>query len=184
MGFSIAWIAVQGKPASAVLDELGLTDSGEHDEANESPVSGAALPGGWYVVFLNDVVHPYAQKAVLSRLSKGATAVVGCQVEEHVMVSCAFAYRDGALAWEVTHESDLGERHLGEQGQLPALYHEVKTALLAEQDREDAAHHEVDYVWEIPVTLAHELVGYRHDEAELKSGGEPRFTVLVERAGG
>jgi hypothetical protein len=53
-GYSISW-TVYGRPHEEILSRLGLQDSGESDEANEAPVSGAQLPTGWYVVFLNDI---------------------------------------------------------------------------------------------------------------------------------
>jgi len=52
------WIAFQNRSRDEVLALTKLTDSGEPDEANESPVSGATLPNGWYVLFLNNYDHP------------------------------------------------------------------------------------------------------------------------------
>ncbi len=68
-----------------VLSRTQLIDTAEPDEANESPASGSELPAGWYVLFLNDVMHPYVSPERLQELSIGCT-VLGCQVEEHVML--------------------------------------------------------------------------------------------------
>ena len=54
MGFSIAWVAVSGMDKAALLERLSLVDTGEEDEANESPISGTQLPGGWTLLFLKD----------------------------------------------------------------------------------------------------------------------------------
>jgi hypothetical protein len=178
MGFSISWVAVQGKPKSAVLDELGLRETGGAEFVSDWPMGGAELPNGWYLLFLNDLLHPFTEETALSSLSKGCYAVT-CQVEEHVMASAAFAYRDGKKVWDVTHESELGKRHLLEHGQLPTEYTQVRDRLLQEQDIGDREEHGVDYVWDVPVTLAYEVVGYRHDNVYLKSGGEARFVELV-----
>jgi len=178
MGFTISWLAIQGKPKAAVLAALDLKDTDEPDEANQSPVSGAEVPGGWYMLFFNDVGHPFIDGGVLAGLSGDCTAVV-CQAEEHVMASAAFSYANGSLVWKVAHENEQGPRHLAEKGKLPDSYRSIKTRLFAQQDQNDADQQDVDYIWDVPVTLAYELVGYRHDRVELKSGGEARFTRLV-----
>jgi hypothetical protein len=95
------------------------------------------------------------------------------------MASSAFAYRNGAKVWDVTHEADSGARHLVERGELPPNFHAVKERLMREQDLGDAEEHGVDYVWDIPVTVAYEVVGYRHDSMELKGGGQPEFYELL-----
>jgi hypothetical protein len=49
MGFSVSWLAVRGKPSTAVLSELGLRGTGEYEEVPDSPhFWGANLPDGWY----------------------------------------------------------------------------------------------------------------------------------------
>jgi hypothetical protein len=178
MGFSISWIAIQGKPKAVVLAELELRETGTPESFSEWPVGAAELPGGWYLLFLNDFVHPFTAETVLSSLSVDCY-VVACQVEEHVMASSAFAYRSGIKVWDVTHESELGKRHLVANGQLPEQYSQVREGLLHEQDIGDQEDHGVDYVWDIPVTLAYEVVGFRHDNVYLESGGEPEFFELV-----
>ena len=95
------------------------------------------------------------------------------------MASSAFAYSNGAKAWDATHEADQGPRHLLERGNLPDAYTEIKARLIAQQVQGDADQEGVDYIWDIPVTLAYEIVGYRHDRVQLKSGTEPKFTALV-----
>jgi|CXWL01.1.fsa_nt_gi hypothetical protein len=181
MGFSISWIAVRGKPKGEILTALALQDTGEPDVANESAASGAELPGGWYILFLNDVMHPFTEEHILAKLSRNCDAVT-CQVEEHVMASAAFAYTDGVKVWDIRHESERGPRHLREGGMLPEPYQSIKRDLIAQQDKGDAEEEGVDYIWDIPVTLAFEAVGYRHDHVQLNSGEEPTFTRLAESA--
>ncbi len=178
MGFSISWIAVQGKSKAAVLTELGLRESGKREPVPDWPVAGSQLSDRWYLLFLNDVLHPYTEHTSLSSLSNGCI-LIACQVEEHVMASAVFAYQDGIQQWDVTHESEKSAHHLSEHGQLPFVYASVKESLLAKQKSGDAANEGVDYVWDIPVTLAYEVVGYRHDAVKLKNGGEPTFCELV-----
>ncbi len=130
------------------------------------------------MLFLDELAHPFTEEDVLSKLSKECFAVV-CQVEEHVMASAAFAYQNGKKVWDVTHESELGKRHLLESGQLPSEYLQVRDTLIKEQDVGDREAHGVDYIWDIPVTLAYEVVGFRHDDVYLKTGEEAQFIELV-----
>lgn len=178
MGFSIAWIAVNGKPKAQVLAKLDLSETGIVDEANESPISGAELPGSWYLLFLNDFDHPFTAASALTRLSDECT-VIACRVEEHVMTSSVFSYTNGRMHWVVTHEAEQGQRHLVENGDLPEPYLDIRARLFSQQDDADTKSEGVDLVWDIPVTLAYELCGYRHDNAYLKTGEEPIFNVLV-----
>jgi hypothetical protein len=181
MGFSISWIAVSGKAKDEVLKSLSLADTNEPGEANESPVSGAALPGGWYLLFLNDYAHPYLAAARLAELSRGGQALA-CQVEEHVMATAAFMYADGVRQWDVTHESAGGLYHLDIEGTPPAQLGEIHARLAAEQDAEGGEEAEVDCMFDVPVELAATICGYRHDRVALASGEEPVFTRLVPEA--
>ncbi len=183
MGYSIAWILVRGKTKEDVLDQLALADTGEPDEANESLVSGAALPGGGYLVFFNDMGHAAMQAPSMGRLSSGCEAL-GCQVEEAIMASAAFLYKDGAKVWDVAHLADQGLYHLAVDGAAPALLETIHTEMKASQDEaggEDAA---VDWLFEVPLMLATALSGFRHDEEALLSGETPAFTRLAPAAAG
>jgi hypothetical protein len=183
MGFSIAWIAVRGIPKDEVLARLALADTGEPDDGNESPASGAALPGGGYLVFFNDFAHPATQDAAMALLSAGGEALA-CQVEEHVMASAAFLYRDGAKVWDVVHLADEGLYHLEVGGTPPALLDTIHAEMKATQDEQGGLEADVDCLFEVPLMLAMALYGYRHDETALVSGETLDFTELVPAAAG
>ncbi|MGI4718486.1 MAG: hypothetical protein ACRYGO_13505 [Janthinobacterium lividum] len=178
MGYSIAWIAVRGLTKEDVLARLSLIDTGEPDEANERPISGAALPDGGYLVFFNDMAHPATQAPGMRHLSAGAEAL-GCQVEEHVMASAAFLYKDGAKVWDVVHLAEQDIYHLAADGAPPPLLEIIHTEMKAAQDEQGGADAEVDWLFEVPLMLATALCGYRHDEAALMSGETLAFTELV-----
>lgn len=181
MGYSIAWIAVAGKTKEEVLLALGLADTGEPDEANESPVSGAGLPGGAYLLFFNDVVHPATRPELMARLSSEGTAL-GCQLAEHAMVSASFQYAHGEQAWEVMHDADLGIDHLDVTGTPPVQLAEPLARMRAAHERASGADANVDYLFEVPILLAAAISGYRHDRVALASGEELLFTELVPLA--
>jgi len=178
MGFSVAWIAVRGTSKDDILAQLSLADTGRLDEANESPVSGAALPGGGYLLYFNDMAHPATQAASMARLSEGGEAL-GCQVEEHVMASAAFQYRNGEKVWDVVHLSEEGLYHLAVDGAPPALLETIHAEMKATQDEQGGLEADVDCLFEVPLMLANALCGYRHDEAALLSGETLSFTELI-----
>jgi hypothetical protein len=178
MGYSISWIAVSGAPKAEVLARLHLRDTGESDEANESPASGAELPTGWYVVFLNDITHPFVVPAALQNLSEGCE-VIGCQVEEHVMFSASFHYANGHHDWGISHESHKGLDNLELEGAAPSFVAEIHAAAKGEQEKEDADYPTCDHIFDVPLKAAERLCGYSHDRWKF-DWGEPQFTKLVK----
>ena len=54
--------------------------------------------------------------------------------------------------------------HLVATGALPASYERVKETQLREQESEGGQSADVDLVFEIPLLLAKQLTGFKHDE--------------------
>jgi hypothetical protein len=174
MGYSISWIAFHGKSRQQVLELLRLVDTDEADPANETPISGSELPGGWYALFLNDIIHPYLDR--LGEFSRGCT-VLGCRVEEHIMASTAFLYQDGSRVWNITHEAEKGIYNLEIVGSPPPSF-----SPLAFRQKQDSAGGEtagVDHMFDAPLQLAFSICGYRHDHWKF-DWGEPSFTRLED----
>jgi hypothetical protein len=116
----------------------------------------------------------------LQRLSRGCE-LIGAQVEEHVMASASFFYRDGTQQWNITHESERGRENLETEGTLPPEFSDAKAAglkLQAEKGEEEG----VDYIFDVPLEVAERVCGYRHDRSKFE-WGEPRFTGLAEVSG-
>jgi hypothetical protein len=177
MGYSISWIALQGKSKEDILALASLVDTGTSDEANEAPMSVASLPMGWTVLFFND--YDAMTPARLAAWSSGCRAVA-CQVEEHVMASNAVFYEDGRHLWTVSHQSDQGLYDLQVQGRPPEPFEEIKTRLLKEQDDNGGEAADVDYVFDVPLELATALCSYQHDRWKF-DWGTPTFTALAKR---
>jgi hypothetical protein len=59
MGFSISWLAFQGKSKDDVLSLMSMVDTGKLDDVNESPVSAALLPtaGIWCSAIISVLSH-------------------------------------------------------------------------------------------------------------------------------
>ncbi|MGE3852108.1 MAG: hypothetical protein AB7K09_10220 [Planctomycetota bacterium] len=89
---------------------MSLVATGEREEFPESPIVGATLPGGWYIVVW-DHFGKLENEAYARKLSAKGTAVLG-QVEEHVMWSAAVGFADGKQEWRVVHDGQQGVAHL------------------------------------------------------------------------
>jgi hypothetical protein len=175
VGFSISWVAVRGKETESVLRDLGLEPTGERDELPaESPIGGAVLPGGWYVIVCDRYEHELVRDEVMKRVSRGAEAVTA-GAEEHVMVSFAAGWRDGERLWWTRHDADKGIYDLEVEGALPEGFEEIRRSLLDAQDAEGGSEAAVDSVFSIPVEAAKLVTGFAHDETEPDSG----FAVLA-----
>ncbi len=178
MGRCISWIGFRGTTKDHILARLGLRDTGEPDEYNEEPVSGAEIPGGWYVVFSND--FDFVSLERLAHLSKDCL-VVGCQAYEGMMISSAYCYENGADLWAVTHDSNEAIDDLFVDGTPPPEFETIRDRL-TQQQREEGARAAgdelgVDYVFDIPIETAATVCPYRYDEHRF-DWGEPNFTRL------
>jgi hypothetical protein len=159
------------------LSRLQFRDRGEVDEANEAPFSIAELPTGWVVVFSNDFA--WGSSEHVPRFAVGGT-VVSCQIDEHVMVSAAHCFTNRAHAWSVSHNGQSGPYDLAVTGEPPLGLDAITHRMFAEQDVNGGEKADIDFGLDVPVQLAMELTGYRHDQWKF-SWGEPAFTVIEPR---
>jgi hypothetical protein len=174
MGTSISWLAVKSKPPAEVRERLSLIATGRFEETPASGVAATSLPSGWFLMVLDGCDHDFLREATLKRVSAGCE-VVAASVEEHVMASRAEAWRDGRRTWSLSHDSGQGIEHLEEAGSLPEAYAAIKARALQEQKRKGAAG-EVDFIFDVPLSLAKSFTGFKHDE-----DGPSKFEIL-ERA--
>ena len=163
MGFAISWLAVSGKAPEQVLKELRLNRTGENEEIPESPISAAQLPNNWFLVFINEFDSPIVSANSLASLSTNCK-VVSCQIEEHVMFSSATLYSNGTESWRVAHDAQEGMFNLSSSGQLPSEFAGIYTSLKNKQEEAGGAEANVNYIHDVPVTLAQVVTSFRHDE--------------------
>jgi len=167
-------VAFRGLAKPEVLKIIGGVDSGVVDEYNETPFSGAELPGGWFIVFSND--FGFVSEEVLESMSARCT-VVACQVHEGIMVSIAYGYERGRQQWVVMHNSENGIRDISVSGSPPPAFAEIRDRLSKKQDDNGGDRAGVDYFFDIPVETAQVVCGFRHDRA-VSDQGRRTFTVL------
>jgi hypothetical protein len=163
MGYAISWLAVQTDAPDRLLSRLALSRTGEPDEEYETPVSGGPLKKGWFLVVANDCAHRIVGEQLLADLSNDHD-LVACSIEEHVMFSTATLWRSGRKQWSVTHDSSRGIRDLQVSGAPPASLEQHESRCAAQLNAEGGEESEVDYLFDVPLELAKELTGFKHDE--------------------
>jgi hypothetical protein len=178
MGFNLAWFAVHGIDPETFLERAGFEDTGEADEYFEAAHSGGDLPGGWYVMVTDKA--DLADAARLAQWSAGGR-LIACVILEEQMTSLSMEWRDGKQVWSVFWDGGAAEKQLQVEGQLPDSFEAIRediTALQAEMDREaDGEGEKTDVVFELPLDLAEEITGFRHDQVGFDED-IPVFNVL------
>src|SRR6185437_6139789 len=163
MGVSMSWCAVREEHAEALLQQLGLTPTSKTEEIPESLISIGKFDTGWRVICYNKVVCPFLQPQHLAELSKERDLLF-CQVEEHLMWSSADMWSAGAVAWRLAHEGEHGPKGLDAYGALPPSFPAIRQEMEQEQRDAGGDDADVDYIFEIPLRVARDLVGFKHDE--------------------
>lgn len=163
MGFSITWCAVREEQADAFLKELELSPTGEVEDMPESLISTAKLDTGWRLVWYNEYACPFLRPADMAALSRDREILL-CLVEEHVMASSAEMWFQGQRKWWVSHEGEDGPKGLDTEGDLPESFPAIRKEMEETQLAEGGEEADVDYLFEIPLSLAQQIVGFKHDE--------------------
>lgn len=168
MGWALGWLAVHGKSPEDIHQTLGLRAIGHAGDYTDFSrldrrLLGRLLPSGWYLLISRDCAHKMLEDASMAAISTGCDAV-RCAVEEHVMFAVSALWRNGAMVWLVEHESERGDRDLKAMGALPTEFEATVARITAESDA--AQDDQADFFFDIPLILAKNQVGFRHDEGE------------------
>lgn len=176
MGFAISWFAVKKENTNKLFEILKLNMTQETEEFPESTISTGELDTGWQILWYNKFTCPFIDEKILEEISNGFE-IIRCLVEEHVMFSSSELWLNGKCKWKISHEGENGPIGLKFEGDLPNCFEQIKLEMEEEQKRENEVDAEVDYLFEIPLKIAEEIVGFKHDEecAHLSNG---QFTVL------
>ena len=178
MGFKVAWVAVKGKPADAVLAEIGLARTGEFVEDDGDMEFGlVTMPSGWIIVLNNFGLGGFLLGFPLDAVKVGAE-VLTCYVYENTGMSMLCAYRDAQEVWTVTHDVEKGLGHLEVDGDPPAPFARMRAeadASRTESDRE--AWEPFDYHFGIAIDLGEALTGFHYAKSVEGLGPTP-YEVL------
>jgi hypothetical protein len=174
MGISLSWIAVEALPADEVLLRLSLARTARDCTYPFKGVASHTLPKNWFLVAAGRCDHRIASSASMAALSKGCRAVA-CAIEEHVNFASTELWQDGTRVWHVQHQGDEDSGNMSSEGQLPQRFHE----LLATVEPDDSENLDGHFHMDIPLLLAKELSGFRHDETDAELDSTP-FEELAE----
>jgi len=173
MGWALSWAAVKGGTPKDIFSLLRLRFTGRLGRYPNSAIVGSPLDGGWYVIVFT---RREMKDRILQPLSSLGEAVY-CFVVTHVMFSTASGWMGGKRLWSVTHESEKEIFHLDANGRLPPIFGAIRERLLAQQNADGGDTAEVDHIMEVPIELARELTGFRHDQKAPETTGDC-FEVL------
>jgi hypothetical protein len=177
MGYSISWLACKGRERGVLQRELGVLGTGDFGEYGDLPLVGTTLPSAWYLLVADRCDAELISEQVLSSVSENCSAIA-CSIEEHVMFSAAAFWNNGRKVWEVSHRGEFGPRDLKVVGTPPGEFDGIRDALTAKQDEERGEpSSSVDWFFEMPLSLAKQITGFKHDEEMVDLAGG-RFEVL------
>ena len=169
MAYSLCWLAVHGKVTDMILDELQLRRTGER-EKSATKLAGAELPTGWYVVVKDQDVE-LMRDHLLKEISLQCECVA-CFVEDRSHTASAVGWKNGRKVWSALHDGQQGKEHLTLRGEFPALFGPILEGFKAKQKASGG-----DFYFDIPIELAREITGYRHDLPVVSKESEP-FEIL------
>lgn len=159
MGMMCSWIAVRTGDKAALLEHLGLIETGElvTPGCDQSAMSIHQSADGWTILFSED--FGWATSDQILALSRFGLAL-GVQFEDEVaMEASAHAADKGVTLWRVSHTAEE-DRPLEVTGTPPKELGAIRRKFERKQAEDDGA----DWLFEIPLELARKISGYRVDE--------------------
>jgi hypothetical protein len=184
VGQALSWIAVKALPEAELAKALRLRKTGKQSDATGAALVGRPLEDGWYLVIANRADDRITQRKTLKLLSRSCQAIACC-IEEHVMFSSCALWRNGRQVWSVRHRGDRSSLDLVEAGRLPAEYAASRDHFIGKQKAAGRQEADVDYVFELPLQLAKQFVGFQHDEETPGATYEilePFYSEKIRRA--
>ena len=183
MGYAISWLAVKGKSPEVLKKELGLSPTGEMTEFGDSLYTGRLLPNGWFLLVINKCDHKFIKANSLALLSSDCE-VIASSIEEHVMFSSSEMWKSGIQVWRIEHDAQKSIEHVAASGNLPAEYSTIKHEHAEEQKQSGGKDADVDCYFEIPLHIANNIVGFKHDESDLEDESFEIFQVISSKTHG
>lgn len=174
MGISLSWVAVEALPPDEALLRLSLARTVKKSVYPFKGVAGHVLRNGWFLVAAGRCDHRIISATSMSALSRGCRALA-CSIEEHVNFASTELWQDGVRVWQVRHQGDEDSENMSSEGQVPQRFQE----LVATVELEDSENLNGHFHMDIPLILAKEIAGFRHDEANEEFNQTP-FEELTE----
>lgn len=93
------------------------------------------------------------------------------------MFSSAEYWKDGNQVWRAEHVGENGRIHLKTSGILPLGFEVMAAAHKEAQEADGGEKADVDHYFEIPLSAAKDITGFKHDE-DIPGVNHERFEVL------
>ena len=187
MGFNMSWIFVDQIDLNDLYAALDVKSTGKAADpydlgTGRVPLAGLKAKDGWCAIFghysfVLDITIG-TEPPRLARLPAKSRAV-SCVVLEHANISYASLWQ-GREIWQIHHQPTKEQpERLDFWGDLPPSFIGVWEATLQKQSESDARRKPgdwgVDYVFSVPLDVAAEITGYRHNRA----GGEEAYREVT-----
>lgn len=174
-----SWLAVRGKPADAICAHLGLKVGMAVTRPRRFALEGAGSDAGWYLIVGDGRDHRLIQNPVLTRLS-AACEVLTCTVDERNLYAAAAGWQNGQRLWTVTYDGEDQPGEVGAEGDLPTTFGFIRQDYTARSQAEDAGDLLLDPLFEIPIEIVRNTIGYRPDEPSPAFDGRYRLLEAVD----
>ena len=177
MGYRISFIAAD-MPPEEMIKALDLQVTGEVDEMPEGETDFwvAKIREGHSILWSENEMFGAENEPKLNELSRRAP-VLCCTISETVMSSSILHFADGKREWEMHWRGDEGPvpDNFSLLGAVPSSF---RKELAMAQEKQNS-NNEVDYFFEVPVTVAEAICGFRYD-ADLGPEDTECFYLLEE----
>jgi hypothetical protein len=160
---SRSWLAVRTRMGDTVLQTLGLRSGMAITRPRRFALEGAMSNAGWYLIVADGLNHRLIQPPVLATLS-ARCEVVTCTADERNLFAAATGWRDGQQVWSVSYAGEDDPGKVVVEGAPPAPFPAIRDELTRKSEAEDAGDLLLDPLFEIPIELVRQIVGYRPDE--------------------
>jgi hypothetical protein len=174
MGYAVSFLGFRGMEAEKIHKALRLKLAPGSAGFLKAPITAAALPNGWYVVFFNGKEFRDFKKATLAEIANEGELCYGF-IEERVMCSAISSWVGGREVWSVLHDGQHGRHHLDASGALPKEFETVRERQFAFQEAE--TREDVDHLVEIPMDLGRLILGFTREHG-VDGKPEQQFEVL------
>ncbi|KON66363.1 hypothetical protein KOEU_03360 [Komagataeibacter europaeus] len=165
MDFDMSYYKFHGVDRAALLDALGLCDTGEPDPDDEAPYAIADLPNGWFVIRTNNdsgLISDYDRKT-LCREGR----LVTCDVATVDPVSRAAGYANGEEIWTVQHDGRNNDHlDLDIEGDAPDALPDLHKKAFAAVEQGLVDPRGPGSMLDVPLELVRAVTGFRHDRPQ------------------
>lgn len=177
MSHSICWVALREISPDAVLEELALCRTGRFGACVDHPVVAQAMSNGWFVILADRCDDPLIEPMTLAKLSRNSE-LVACSIDDPVMFCSAEGWRNGTQEWHIEHDAHRGLKHLSISGSLPCDRSDVARTISRKLDVSVSDGASKNFKLEVPLQLARDIVGFKHDEPD-PDAERGRFEFLL-----